>query len=345
MSSKNNKQIINIVGWGGSGKSVLHSLLDGHPEILSDPIHTKIVAGFESFDENNAAEQDIRTVRKHLDVRGYYNIEAIAFKKFLSIPLSSRPEDMITIPFPFDFYRFESSWTQRLSTHEKWSAESIVSLLYEEYGKELNLSNTFKGDFSNRRYVSTLGKVDSKNMKKISSQHPTLKTILVKRNIEDIIATRVNRPAPKGFSNAELRRNWLEVLLRGEIQKINNYYRYIENEAKKNPHSVKVIHFNDLVLDTEVVMDDVADFLNIEYKILLNRPSCFGVDVVSNGRSYVGNVNDSAKELLSRKRRLIIQIVDRMSKGSILFSTYSPIFTLIIFRALKFINRTVSIKK
>ena len=136
----NKKQIINIVGWGGSGKSVLHSLLDGHPEILSDPIHTKIVDGFVSFNEKNSAHKDIRTLRKHLEVRGYYNIEAIAFKKFLSIPLSSKQEDIITIPFSFDFYRFESSWVERLSRLEKWSADLIISILYEEYGKELNLS-------------------------------------------------------------------------------------------------------------------------------------------------------------------------------------------------------------
>ena len=65
MSSNTKKEIINIVGWGGSGKSVLHSLLDGHPEILSDPIHTKIVDGFVSFNENDAAYNDIRAVRKH----------------------------------------------------------------------------------------------------------------------------------------------------------------------------------------------------------------------------------------------------------------------------------------
>lgn len=342
MPSKNKKQIINIVGWGGSGKSVLHSLLDGHPEILSDPIHTKIVDGFVSFNKKHAAHKDIRTLRKHLEVRGYYNIEAIAFKKCLSIPFSSKPEDMITIPFSFDFYRFESSWVERLSRLEKWSADLIISILYEEYGKELNLSNTCKGDFANRRYVSTMGKVDLKNMKQIISQHPTLKTILVKRDVEDIIATRVTRPTPKGFSKTDLRRSWLEILLRGEIQKINNYYRYIEREVKDNPHKVKVINFNDLVLNTELVMRDVAKFLDIEYEIVLNNPSCFGVDVTSNGQSYVGNVNDSAKVLLSRKKRLLIKIINKMSKASKFFSTYSPIFSLVIWKIYKITRVTLS---
>ena len=27
---------------------------------------------------------------------------------------------MITIPFPFDFYRFESSWVERFNRLEKW---------------------------------------------------------------------------------------------------------------------------------------------------------------------------------------------------------------------------------
>ena len=180
MPVKTKKQIINIVGWGGSGKSVLHFLLDGHPEILSETIHTKIVDGFAGFDEKTVAHKDIRTIRKHLEVRGYYNIEAIAFKKVLSIPFSSRQEDMITIPFPFDFYRFESSWVERLNRLEKWSADLVISILYEEYGKELNLSNTCKGDFANRRYVSTMGKADLKNMKQIISQHPTSKPYWLK---------------------------------------------------------------------------------------------------------------------------------------------------------------------
>jgi hypothetical protein len=341
MPVKNKKQIINIVGWGGSGKSVLHFLLDGHPEILSETIHTKIVDGFANFDEKNVVHKDIRAIRKHLEVRGYYNIEAIAFKKVLSIPFSSRQEDMITIPFPFDFYRFESSWVERLSRLEKWSADLIISILYDEYGKELNLSNTCKGDFASRRYVSTMGKADLKNMKQIISQHPTSKTILVKRDIEDIIATRVNRPTPKGLSKTDLRRSWLEVLTRGEIQKINNYYRYIDSEVKDNPHRVKVIDFNDLVLNTELVMRDVAKFLDIEYEIVLNNPSCFGVDVISNGRSYIGNVNDSAKVLLSRKKRLLIKIIDKMSKASNLFSMYSPIVSLIILKIYKITRDTL----
>ena len=120
-------------------------------------------------------------------------------------------------------------------------------------------------------------------MKQIISQHPTSKTILVKRDIEDIIATRLNRPTPKGLSKTDLRRSWLEVLFRGEIQKINNYYRYIDSEVKDNPHRVKVIDFNDLVLNTELVMKDVAKFLDIEYDIVLSNPFCFGIDVKSNG--------------------------------------------------------------
>ena len=131
-------------------------------------------------------------------------------------------------------------------------------------------------------------------------------------------------------------------MLRGEIQKINNYYRYIEREVKDNPHKVKVINFNDLVLNTELVMRDVAKFLDIEYEIVLNNPSCFGVDVTSNGQSYVGNVNDSAKVLLSRKKRLLIKIINKMSKASKFFSTYSPIFSLVIWKIYKITRVTLS---
>lgn len=340
MTSNNKKHIINIVGWGGSGKSVLHFLLDGHPEILSEIIHTKIVDGFSSFDEKNVTHKDIRNIRKYLEVRGYYNIEAISFKKLLSIPFSSKQEDMITIPFPFDFNRFESAWVKRLSRLEVWNADAIVSILYDEYGKELNISKTCEGDFSNRRYVSTMGKGDLKSLKQTMSQFPTSKTILVKRDIEDIIATRLNRPTPKGLGKTDLKRNWSEVLFRGEIQKINNYYSFIEKEAKDNPHRIKVISFNELVLNTELVMRDVANFLSIKYENLLTNPSCFGIDVISNGRSYVGNVNDSAELLLSRKKRVTIKIIDKMSKASNLFSKYSPILLLLIFKIYKIIRST-----
>jgi hypothetical protein len=332
MPVKNKKQIINIVGWGGSGKSVLHSLLDGHPEILSDPIHTKIVDGFANFNEKNVAHKDIRTIRKHLELRGYYNIEAIAFKNVLSIPMSSRPDDMITIPFLFDFYRFESSWVDRLSRLEKWSADSIVSILYEEYGKELNLSNTCARDLANRRYVSTMGKVSLKNMKKIKSQHPNLKTILVKRNVEDIIATRVNRPTPKGFCKTDIGREWHVILLRGEIQRINNYYRFIEKEEFRNPRDVKVIDFNDLVLNTEKTMRSVSDFLDIEYTSDMTIPTCFSLNVSSNNCSYVGEVNDSAELLLSKERRFLIKIINKASSASKLFATYTPFFSLILLK-------------
>ena len=340
MRVKNKQHIINVVGWGGSGKSVLQFLLDGHPEILSDMIHTKIVDGFTSFDENTVTYKDIRTIRKHLEPRGYYNIESIAFKKVLSIPFSSRQEDLITIPFPFDFYRFENSWVKRLGKLEDWCADSIISIIYDEYAKELNSSNICKADYANRKYISVMGKADLKNTKKIISQFPNSKTVLVKRDIEDIIATRVNRPTPKGLSSTDLRRSWLEVLFRGEIQKINNYYRFIESEAKVNPHRVKVISFNELVLNTEVVMIDVASFLNIKYENLLINPSCFGIDVISNGRSYIGNVNDSAERLLSRRKRVTIKIIDKMSKASNLFSNYSPILLLVIFKIYKIIRST-----
>ena len=89
-------------------------------------------------------------------------------------------------------------------------------------------------------------------------------------------------------------------------------------------------------------MKDVAKFLDIEYDIVLSNPSCFGIDVKSNGRSYIGNVNDSAKVLLSRKKRLSIKIIDKMSKASNLFSMYSPIASLIILKIYKIIRDTLS---
>ena len=134
-------KILNIAGFGGSGKSLLQQLLDGHSEIITLPVHAKIhdeIFNSHYLGSSESLYRDIREIRKCMHCKGYYNLEIIANHGHLDIPISGSKNIVSTIKFDFDFYTFDKSIiTSLIQSPLPWNHNSVIEIFYSELIKFL----------------------------------------------------------------------------------------------------------------------------------------------------------------------------------------------------------------
>jgi len=303
--------LINIDGWSGSGKSVMLSLLDSHPDIYCSPVHEASFIPF-CFESTNAEwllTKETQFLRKLLSKSYYYRIEYLSQKKNLIFHLSSNPQDAVYIPWEFDFYLFEKRWTEELNSLNSWSLDSIIESIYYALGVQSGLLNSI----NNPKYFASMGVAKPEGSEGFLNNFPNGKIIHIRRSVDNIIATRSTRKVPEGRVNTGFQGTYWKRIMSSEVEKITNHYRSIDKLSLLYPDRVYIADFSEMVNYPETLMPKIAEFLNINFKQVLSNPTIHGVELKKGEKSFLGTEHDTADSLLSTKEVFIIKLLKLLS--------------------------------
>lgn len=295
--------IVLIDGEGASGKTVLRSLLDGHPQLSVLPTHDMIVDTLVSYppDFPWLAYRDIPYLRRLLAASSYYQLEQLAVTGSIEIDISV--SDRITVPFDFDFWRFEADWIGQMARESNWTVSAIIEAIHKSYvtvaeGREREV----KGHVG-------VGFDDPATPARLFEHIPDARLMYLHRSAEGILAARARRRSSDRdmFSRVNDELTVEELLRRDKVRKIRNRLAAVRQLVRKRPDQVQIIDFEELVLDTAGTMRQVADFLGIDFTPGLQASTLIGHPLRSQaGDTYVGRVLDRPEELLSAREHALI---------------------------------------
>lgn len=296
--------LIQIDGWFGSGKGVLWSLLDGHPNVFCSPIHDYSYAAFLNQKNNLdwVKTKHVEILRKALARTQYYKFEKVYWDGFMSFEFSA--EDVLKIPYKTNYYEFDKLFISTLMNSKKWTLELIIDTLYKSIAK----SNNSKNDL-NKYFASMSNPLFIDDYINFPVVFPNAKSIQVRRSVEDIIAVRSNRkPRPEDFKTWTFFSDGFEKrIAEGEVEKILSFYDDYDLLVKKHPNMFKVVDFDELVVNPKPIMEELSIFLNIPFNNQFLMASYQGEELVCNGKKYIGKPNDKFEDLLNVEEIQIIQ--------------------------------------
>jgi hypothetical protein len=297
--------IVLIDGEGASGKTVLRSLLDGHPQLSVLPTHDMIVDTLVRYPRDIPwlAYRDIPYLRRLLSMSSYYQLEQLAVTGSIEIDISVR--DRITVPFDFDFWRFEADWVGEIAQLPNWTVSAIIEAIHRSY------VSVAEGRDREVRAQVGVGFDDPATPARLFEHIPDARLIYLHRSAEDILAARARRRSSERdmLSRANDELTVEELLRRDKVRKIRNRLDAVRRLAGERPDQVRIIDFEALVLDTASTMHQVADYVGIDFTPDLEASTLVGHLLRSQaGDTYVGRVLDRPEELLSARQRALIEM-------------------------------------
>ena len=90
------------------------------------------------------------------------------------------------------------------------------------------------------------------------------------------------------------------------IEKIKKYEDYLKSMNHKNVH---IVNFEDLVFETQKSMEEVSNFLNIDYEKSLECASLNSIQLESQNNKFIGKINDDPSGHISRIHGLILKFL------------------------------------
>lgn len=285
--------LLQIDGWWGGGKSLLSSLLDGHPEIKVTPIHDAAHMAFLSENDSAILEnKDLNYVRRIIASKSeYYNLEKFSRLGYRRIAFSK--DVVLRLPMDFDFYTFDKNWIDGLLEQKIWTEEVILDVLYQTLGDILNEKNTYS------KYVASMSWPRLTNQEKFFQKLPNAKNILIKRPVIDVIATRSGRKPMEQTLNNHFAPGFEKIINSSEIKDIIDYYAFWQKQSELFPSQVYVTEMQRLINDRESEMTKIASFLDVEMNDCLLKSTFLGNVIEHNGFSYADQVFDSADSVFS----------------------------------------------
>jgi len=296
--------LIQIDGWFAGGKSVLWSLLDGHSDVFVCPVHEYSFAGFlnQSNEDEWITKKHTTTLRRILSRTEFYKFEKLYWDKVLPISLSS--DVSIDIPYDVNFYEYDEQLFRALDACKEWSIETIVNKIYQVYYEIYTRNNVHP------KYYAMMSHPTSYMLyEQIPTLLPGMKSILVKRGVKNIIASRMNRnERPKDLNEAKAFRVPFDILMkRNDVEQILDFYNTYELLQDKYPDNFLVVSFDELITNTKNTMSGVSKFLGVGYEEILALPTRDGKELRSGDVSFIGTENDDYRNLLGEDEIAVIE--------------------------------------
>ena len=299
--------LVFVEGWAGSGKSVLLSLFDGHPDIFTSPVHDKLPYQLISYCLPADDVFDIRDIRRSLKSHMYYNIEFNLNRGVVPVLLSSSANDVINVPLDVDFYDLEKKWISRLYQSQTSLCPNDICIEFYSVFSEL----LEKRRPNQKKYFITMGDPRYQDKTRLLEVYPNSKLIYVRRPYIDICATRITRRSPIGLPKQMFNKNFTDLLFGGEIPAYLGFDKSLLDLTKLYPERVRIVDFNDLVLNTKECVESLSNFLELDNRYIdkLNEPTLNSYLLKNESCSYIGNVNDTASTLMSSWQIKILLIL------------------------------------
>jgi hypothetical protein len=298
--------LIQIDGWFGSGKGVLWSLLDGHPDIFCSPIHDYSFGAFlsQSDELDWVKTKHVEILRKALARSQYYKFEKVFWDGFWSFSFTA--DELLKLKCNYDYYKFDYNFIKNLVELESWSIEKIVDTLYTSL-HQATFSKTNRA--VPELFASSTNPLFINDYKNFPVIYPNGKSVQVRRSVEHIIAIRANRkPKAEDFkSNHFFSGSFEKRIEEGEVEKILAFHDEYDTLVQSFADMFTTVSFDELVVDTEPAIRKIAAFLGIDFHPNLLIASYNGVELECNGKKYIGKQNDKAEDLLSKEEIELIK--------------------------------------
>jgi hypothetical protein len=288
--------LLNLEGWPASGKTLLWSLLDGGETIFVDPIHSYFHYAF--LDVKMEYRPTTNELRKQLAKTEFYKIEQHSLLK--SYPISYGKGQNKDWPFIFPFHNFEKELFDFVHFEKPtyydildWIMHKYVIFYSENEGYKFKYFCTMSNYFFFKKYNNHF-------------KFPQ-KTIVLLRNVEDIIASRISRTPREmdGLSSDAFSPSLRKLLNESEVQSIQNFNDYFLNI--NSPLDILVLNFEDLFGENRTsVINKICKFLEIPFNEIYLKPTRDGIVINSDEANIDSKPNDGAFLLTKHEKKIII---------------------------------------
>lgn len=279
-----------------SGKGLLASLLNGHPDVLSFSFWHDFMASalcylsawkppmLYHFDEKTEKLCDVRAA---LTCAGRWNhLEGFARQGY--IPFTVSGDNIVKLPFNLDFYALDKALMDRLSTLERLDPQSVFSEVYAALGQHLI------PDAPQAKWGVSMPQVDFFRFEIILQTYPQAKIVYIMRDMQEVLYAHSKREAfTRGISAEEaleelttLKSDWLRRMIKAKD--------VAARFAKEQPDRFMTINFTDLVCDTATVMASLTSWLGIEDLPCLHKGTWNGVEI---DKRLTGRVLDKQDDI------------------------------------------------
>lgn len=314
-----------IYGPPASGKGILCRLLDGHSNLGVTPIHDTFPKLLETFNPRNVEEAALfYKLRRNITKTRYYNLEDFAHHRSLQTEISaeSRPEE----PIELDFYQMEQDWTAAVNTDMR-TTEVIKNIFHSLFENITDYS--YKK--SRCQYYVGMGAVKPGPMESLIHENEDSKVIFISRDPRAVVASKGSRP----------NRSIEDFIKRGWVLKSKKHFQKARSLKDEHPDRVLIIHFEDLILNTDQTMDKISEFLDIRPEKILYTPS-FSDKELTPKSDYVGEIKDDWEDLVSKDEKYALDLQAGRIPPGINMSGMKLYMKSLIRKAIKHIYEKVS---
>lgn len=303
-------KLLYIHGWHVSGKTTLAKLLDGHNQLAVMPYHDILPSAFEKasrdqipydvaareFQRNIISTQRIHQI---LSKSRYHRFQSFNYGRPVKLVASSEEVRETTLG-EFNFCEFERAWIERVNSDIQDNTVSItfddiLQIIIEEFFRHWN---SYPYDQKKCEYFVGYGEKRSKPMEYLLENHKGSKVIFIRRDPRGCIASKSPKP--------ETNQSVFDLLQTGAIYEIERLFRDVRNLKQKYTKRLMVISFEDLIVNTDETITDIANFLDIENQQILTTPTFRGQDIGE--EDHIGEIQDTWRDMLSRQETEIAEL-------------------------------------
>jgi len=358
---------INKIFVGGSvvsGKNILWRLLDGHSSMVSNCFHSNL--GYFVLHDNckkfflrerpafakeyhayipmckiSYSTGEVASVDIGSFLYGLYSFSTYrmfySWAKGNSMFVHMKEGLSEKFPFIFDINGFEKTLEKKMFTGEGiFTEEEVLDVIYSSYIH--NLGDKASSDNSDKKayFVDTLPNGIDQAIT-VAEKVPGAKIIMMTRDMESLLyASAVRNMGYLGEVNVDSTAFKKILFSQKEFEKKMSIFHHKAAKLKASHKNIIFINFNDLILNTENVMKELAEFIGIEYEPILASPSLNGKVINSDKHQIIGSINDDPYRHLSEADMdLLKYIVHGFNKQYSIFKNISILFRAIKWRMLR----------
>lgn len=286
--------VVILEGWPAAGKTALWALLDGHPKIFVEPLHTyffQII--FELFqDQDERRSITIREFRKAASCTEYYKLEQISEVGFYEMTAAHNLTRRFD--FVFDFKSFDASNIDFIKKFGRnTNAEELLTHLVTQFCKCYGLNK-------NPTYFVSMSDYYAYKKNNILKFHRLFKIIAVTRDPLEIYASRISRKArpEDGKETMHFAPDIKKLARESEIEEIGAFNHFYESLQKLRPELIFCTSLDQLLMNKQDSMKSICKFLSIKVDNILFKGTRNGDKFETTNFALTQKVNDNARTLL-----------------------------------------------
>lgn len=291
-----------LFGEKATGKSTLSRLFDGHPELAVSPLHDYLVNAFATagpdrdiwIEEDGDRFLNSNKFRRILSNSGYYKWLDASIRGWYDYPSVAGEYVRFQLD-SLDFCEFEDTWLSRINAGPTPEFEEILNVIYDSF---FDCWGNYDYDSDECRYFVSWSYVsETTSIEYLLEEYRDSRAIFIERDPRGIVA------AKAADRSDDLR----EILTDGEVFDMLEFYADVRELQREYPDRLRVVSFEDLILNPSETVEDLRGFLDISPDPILDEVTFCG-ERIEMDTPHFGRINDDYDEILSRSEKRIVDL-------------------------------------